>query len=58
MAVLIWLNISLSVLMQTLLGQLLVYLLSSDKIDAVVGVLFNVMFLLFAGFNPPCNGAP
>uniref|UniRef100_A0AAV1UW26 ABC-2 type transporter transmembrane domain-containing protein n=1 Tax=Peronospora matthiolae TaxID=2874970 RepID=A0AAV1UW26_9STRA len=57
-AVLYWLNISLSVLMQTILGQLLAYLLSSGKVVAVVGVLMNVMFLLFAGFNPPAAAIP
>uniref|UniRef100_M4BPN9 ABC transporter domain-containing protein n=1 Tax=Hyaloperonospora arabidopsidis (strain Emoy2) TaxID=559515 RepID=M4BPN9_HYAAE len=57
-AVLYWLNISLSVLMQTFLGQLLVYLLSSGEVVAVVGVLINAIFLLFAGFNPPATAIP
>uniref|UniRef100_A0AAV1TMP0 Uncharacterized protein n=1 Tax=Peronospora matthiolae TaxID=2874970 RepID=A0AAV1TMP0_9STRA len=40
--------------MQTLLGQLLVYLLASGEVVAVLIVLFKVTFLLFAaGFNPP-----
>uniref|UniRef100_A0AAV1T8Q9 Uncharacterized protein n=1 Tax=Peronospora matthiolae TaxID=2874970 RepID=A0AAV1T8Q9_9STRA len=37
--------------MKTLLGQLLVYLLSSGEIVAVVGDLINFTFLLFVGFN-------
>uniref|UniRef100_A0AAV1TQ73 Uncharacterized protein n=1 Tax=Peronospora matthiolae TaxID=2874970 RepID=A0AAV1TQ73_9STRA len=44
--------------MQTLLGQLLVYLLSSGEVVAVVGVLINVTFLLFAEFNPPDAAIP
>uniref|UniRef100_A0AAV1URA6 Uncharacterized protein n=1 Tax=Peronospora matthiolae TaxID=2874970 RepID=A0AAV1URA6_9STRA len=44
--------------MQTLLDQLLVYLLSSGKVVAVAGVLINVMLLLFAGFNPPAAVIP
>uniref|UniRef100_A0AAV1U377 Uncharacterized protein n=1 Tax=Peronospora matthiolae TaxID=2874970 RepID=A0AAV1U377_9STRA len=56
--VLYWLNISLSVLIQTLLVQLLFYLLSSGEVLAVVNVLINVMYLLFAGFNPPAAVIP
>uniref|UniRef100_A0AAV1VN91 ABC transporter permease n=1 Tax=Peronospora matthiolae TaxID=2874970 RepID=A0AAV1VN91_9STRA len=41
-AVLDWTNFALSVLMQTLLGQLLVYLLSSGEVVALVGVLSNI----------------
>uniref|UniRef100_A0AAV1TPC0 Uncharacterized protein n=1 Tax=Peronospora matthiolae TaxID=2874970 RepID=A0AAV1TPC0_9STRA len=44
--------------MQTLLSQLLVYLLSSGEVVAVVGVLINVTFLLFAEFNPPAAAIP
>uniref|UniRef100_A0AAV1VM82 ABC-2 type transporter domain-containing protein n=1 Tax=Peronospora matthiolae TaxID=2874970 RepID=A0AAV1VM82_9STRA len=44
--------------MQTLLGQPLVYSLSSGEVVAVVGVLINVIFLLFAGFNPPVAVIP
>uniref|UniRef100_A0AAV1UBP4 ABC-2 type transporter domain-containing protein n=1 Tax=Peronospora matthiolae TaxID=2874970 RepID=A0AAV1UBP4_9STRA len=58
MAVLYWLNVSLSVIMQTLLGQLLAYLLSSGEIVAVVGVLINFMFLLLTKFNPPTAAIP
>uniref|UniRef100_A0AAV1V4E7 Uncharacterized protein n=1 Tax=Peronospora matthiolae TaxID=2874970 RepID=A0AAV1V4E7_9STRA len=42
----------------TILDQLLVLLLSSGEVVAVVGVLFNVMFLLFAEFNPPAAAIP
>uniref|UniRef100_A0AAV1USX5 Uncharacterized protein n=1 Tax=Peronospora matthiolae TaxID=2874970 RepID=A0AAV1USX5_9STRA len=36
-------------LVKTLLGQLLVYLVSSGEVVPVVGVLINVLFLIFAG---------
>ncbi|RLN88182.1 hypothetical protein BBJ28_00009644 [Nothophytophthora sp. Chile5] len=56
--VLYWLNLSLFVLMQTYLGQLLVYALPSVEVAAIVGVLVNATFLLFAGFNPPADSIP
>uniref|UniRef100_A0AAV1UKH4 Uncharacterized protein n=1 Tax=Peronospora matthiolae TaxID=2874970 RepID=A0AAV1UKH4_9STRA len=43
---------------QTLLNQLLVYLLSSGEVVAAVGILNNVRFQLFAGFNPPAAATP
>ncbi|GMF41183.1 unnamed protein product [Phytophthora lilii] len=56
--VLYWLNLSLFVLMQTYLGQLLVYALPSVEVAAIVGVLVNATFLLFSGFNPPAGALP
>jgi ABC-type multidrug transport system ATPase subunit/ABC-type multidrug transport system permease subunit len=56
--VLYWINLSLFVLMQTYLGQLLVYALPSVEVAAIVGVLVNATFLLFSGFNPPAGSIP
>ncbi|EGZ27184.1 hypothetical protein PHYSODRAFT_284063 [Phytophthora sojae] len=56
--VLYWINLSLFVLMQTYLGQLLVYALPSVEVAVIVGVLVNATFLLFSGFNPPAGSIP
>ncbi|EGZ27174.1 pleiotropic drug resistance protein ABC superfamily [Phytophthora sojae] len=53
-----WVNLSLFVLMQTYLGQLFIYALPSVEVAAIVGVLINAIFLLFAGFNPPAGSIP
>ncbi|OWZ05203.1 Pleiotropic drug resistance protein transporter, partial [Phytophthora megakarya] len=53
-----WINLSLFILMQTYLGQLFIYALPSVEIAAIVGVLINAIFLLFAGFNPPAGSIP
>ncbi|KAI9907974.1 hypothetical protein PsorP6_016652 [Peronosclerospora sorghi] len=57
-AVLYWINVSLFVLTQTYMGQLLIYALPSVEVAAIVGVLINAIFLLFAGFNPPADAIP
>ncbi|GMF50034.1 unnamed protein product [Phytophthora fragariaefolia] len=57
-AVLYWINISLLVLMQTYMGQLFVYALPSVEVSAIIGVLVNLIFFLFMGFNPPANSIP
>ncbi|RLN10556.1 hypothetical protein BBO99_00005713 [Phytophthora kernoviae] len=56
--VLFWINVSLFVLMQTYLAQLFIYALPSVEVAAIVGVLINATFLLFAGFNPPAGSIP
>ncbi|KAG6622615.1 pleiotropic drug resistance protein ABC superfamily [Phytophthora cinnamomi] len=53
-----WINLSLFILMQTYLGQLFIYALPSVEVAAIVGVLINAVFLLFAGFNPPAGSIP
>ncbi|KAF4322237.1 hypothetical protein BBO99_00002282 [Phytophthora kernoviae] len=57
-ALLYWINTSLFVLLETYLGQLLVYALPTVELAAFVGVLVNSFFLLFSGFNPPANSIP
>ncbi|OWY95279.1 ABC transporter, partial [Phytophthora megakarya] len=57
-AVLYWINVSLFVLLQTYLGQLFIYALPSVEVAAIVGVLINAIFLLFAGYNPPAGSIP
>jgi ABC-type multidrug transport system ATPase subunit/ABC-type multidrug transport system permease subunit len=57
-AVLYWINTSLLVLLQTYLGQLLVYCLPSVEVAALLGVMLNSILFLFMGFNPPANAIP
>ncbi|KAJ0396680.1 hypothetical protein ATCC90586_009163 [Pythium insidiosum] len=56
--VMFWLNLALQVLLQTYLGQLLVYSLPSIEVAAVIGSLVNSTFLLFMGGNPPAAAIP
>ncbi|GMF41185.1 unnamed protein product [Phytophthora lilii] len=53
-----WINLSLFILVQTYLGQLFIYAMPSVEVAAIVGVLINAIFLLFAGFNPPAGSIP
>ncbi|KAG6967116.1 hypothetical protein JG688_00006461, partial [Phytophthora aleatoria] len=57
-AVLYWINTSFLVLLQTYLGQLLVYALPSVEVAALLGVMLNSILFLFMGFNPPANAIP
>lgn len=53
-----WITISLFMLMQTYMGHLFIYALPSVEVAAIVGVLYNSICLLFAGFNPPAASIP
>uniref|UniRef100_H3GD44 ABC transporter domain-containing protein n=1 Tax=Phytophthora ramorum TaxID=164328 RepID=H3GD44_PHYRM len=57
-AVLYWINTSLMVLLQTYMGQLLIYSLPSIDVAALVGVMIYSITILFYGFNPPGNAIP
>ncbi|KAE9029175.1 ABC transporter G family member 36 [Phytophthora rubi] len=57
-AVLYWINTSFLVLLQTYLGQLLVYALPSVEVAALLGVMLNSILFLFMGFNPPASAIP
>eukprot|EP00644_Phytophthora_capsici_P019429 jgi/Phyca11/531416/estExt2_fgenesh1_pm.C_PHYCAscaffold_3330001 len=57
-AVLYWINTSLMVLLQTYMGQLLIYSLSSIDVAALVGVMVYSITILFYGFNPPAADIP
>ncbi|KAG6611838.1 Pleiotropic drug resistance protein 3 [Phytophthora cinnamomi] len=57
-ALLYWITVSLFVLVETYLGQFLVYALPTVELAAIVGVLLNSFFLLFSGFNPPVASIP
>jgi hypothetical protein len=53
-----WLNMTLHVLCQIYLGQLLSFAMPSVEVAALLGVLFNSVFVLFMGFNPPASSIP
>jgi len=53
-----WVNTSLHVLLQTYIGQFLVFALPSVEVAAIIGVLINSIFFLFMGFNPPAKSVP
>ncbi|KAE9032021.1 ABC transporter G family member 38 [Phytophthora rubi] len=53
-----WVANSLFVLMQTYLGQLFIYAMPTVEVAAIVGVLYNSICLIFAGFNPPAANIP
>lgn len=57
-AVLFWINTSLMILLSTYLGQLLVYAMPSGEVAAIVGMLLNLIFFAFMGFNPPKHAIP
>ncbi|KAG3145717.1 hypothetical protein PI126_g13632 [Phytophthora idaei] len=56
--VLYWLNLSFFVLTQAYLAQVLIYAFPSIEVSAIIGVLVNSIFLLFASFNPPSSSIP
>ncbi|KAG7384386.1 hypothetical protein PHYPSEUDO_002647 [Phytophthora pseudosyringae] len=53
-----WLNLTLHVLCQIYLGQLLSFAMPSMEVSALLGVLCNSIFVLFMGFNPPATTIP
>ncbi|KAG6586515.1 ATP-binding Cassette (ABC) Superfamily [Phytophthora cinnamomi] len=53
-----WVTISLFVLMQTYLGHFFIYALPTVEVAAIMGVLYNAICLIFAGFNPPAANIP
>uniref|UniRef100_K3WED0 ABC-2 type transporter transmembrane domain-containing protein n=1 Tax=Globisporangium ultimum (strain ATCC 200006 / CBS 805.95 / DAOM BR144) TaxID=431595 RepID=K3WED0_GLOUD len=58
MGVLYWLNSSLLILMQTHTGQLLAFALPTQELALLPSVLFNTVFFVFMGFNPPASAIP
>ncbi|RLN87469.1 hypothetical protein BBJ28_00016886 [Nothophytophthora sp. Chile5] len=57
-AVLFWLANSLLVLMQVYLGQMFSYLCPTEEVAAIIGLLFNAIFMMFMGFSPPAYAIP
>lgn len=57
-AVIFWLALSLLVMLQTFMGIFFAFALPSEEVAAVIGVLFNIIFILFMGFMPPKYAIP
>ncbi|KAF1323093.1 Atp-binding protein, partial [Globisporangium splendens] len=53
-----WLILTLHLLLQIYIGQLLAFALPSVEVATVIGVLFNAIFVLFTGFSPPSLSIP
>ncbi|KAL3670757.1 hypothetical protein V7S43_003945 [Phytophthora oleae] len=57
-AVLFWLAISLMVLMQVYMGMMFAYAMPSEEVAAIIGLMFNAVFMMFMGFSPPAYSIP
>ncbi|GMF40439.1 unnamed protein product [Phytophthora lilii] len=57
-AFIFWLATSLSVLMQVYMGQMFSYAMPSEEVAAIIGLLFNAIFMMFMGFSPPAYAIP
>ncbi|KAE9067218.1 hypothetical protein PF007_g28154, partial [Phytophthora fragariae] len=57
-AFIFWLATSLSVLMQVYMGQMFSYAMPSEEVAAIIGLLFNAIFMTFMGFSPPAYAIP
>ncbi|POM81097.1 Pleiotropic drug resistance protein ABC Superfamily [Phytophthora palmivora] len=53
-----WVNTSLLILMLTYMGQMFVYLLPSEEVAGIIGIMINSIFFLFMGFSPPADLIP
>ncbi|KAL3672627.1 hypothetical protein V7S43_001922 [Phytophthora oleae] len=53
-----WFNMSLHVLLQSYIGEFMMYILPSMEVAAVLSMLLNTVFFLFMGYNPPANAIP
>ncbi|KAJ8533316.1 hypothetical protein ON010_g13938 [Phytophthora cinnamomi] len=53
-----WFHLSLHVLWQAYFGQLMSYLMPSVEVAQVCGILMQMIFLTFNGFNPPGGSIP
>ncbi|RAW21128.1 hypothetical protein PC110_g22429, partial [Phytophthora cactorum] len=56
--VLFWLAISLMVLMQVYMGMMFAYAMPSEEVAAIIGLMFNAIFMMFMGFSPPAYSIP
>jgi len=57
-AIAYWLTVALHILFQAYLGQLLIFALPSIEVAAIIGILYNALFLMVSGFNPPTRQLP
>ncbi|KAG6957032.1 hypothetical protein JG688_00011158, partial [Phytophthora aleatoria] len=53
-----WLHLSIHVLWHAYFGQLMSYLMPTVEVATIFGVLIQMIFFLFIGFNPPGASIP
>ncbi|OWY91446.1 ABC transporter [Phytophthora megakarya] len=53
-----WLVLMVHILFQTYLGQFFTFAMPSMELAAVWGALFDSIFLMFMGYNPPVSSIP
>ncbi|KAK1940057.1 ABC transporter G family member 29 [Phytophthora citrophthora] len=53
-----WVHLSMHVLWQAYFGQLMSYLFPTVEVATIFGVLLEMIFFLFNGFNPPGGNIP
>ncbi|RAW22853.1 hypothetical protein PC110_g20710, partial [Phytophthora cactorum] len=53
-----WVHLSMHVLWQAYFGQLMSYLMPTVEVATIFGVLLQMIFFLFNGFNPPGASIP
>ncbi|GMF30047.1 unnamed protein product [Phytophthora lilii] len=53
-----WFHLSMHVLWQAYFGQLMSVLMPTVEVSAIFGVLLQMIFFLFNGFNPPGGSIP
>ncbi|KAG7400637.1 hypothetical protein PHYBOEH_004904 [Phytophthora boehmeriae] len=56
--VLYWMVLTLHILFQTYFGQFFTFAMPTMELAAVWGALFDSIFLLFMGYNPPVSNIP
>lgn len=53
-----WLVLTLHILFQTFFGQFFTFAMPTIELAAVWGALFDSIFLMFMGYNPPASSIP
>ncbi|OWZ09610.1 hypothetical protein PHMEG_00017659 [Phytophthora megakarya] len=53
-----WLYLTMHVLLQAYIGQLMSYSLPTVEVSMILGVLLQMICFLFTGFNPPASSIP
>ncbi|KAF1793709.1 ABC-2 type transporter [Phytophthora cactorum] len=53
-----WLVLTMHILFQTFFGQFFTFAMPSIELAAVWGALFDSIFLMFMGYNPPASSIP
>ncbi|KAL7994956.1 putative pleiotropic drug resistance protein PDR/CDR [Plasmopara halstedii] len=57
-AVIYWMVLTIHILFQTYFGQFFTFAMPTVELAAVWGALFDSIFLMFMGYNPPASSIP